>query len=174
MLALEVHGNMTLTKRQQQAMITMCKKGHMWPSCPFAGLLGVLDTDYFAYMTAYALMDKGLTAFDSNLIRLTPTGERLAAILAELPAPLTRRQWQILLRFRDVGTAGTLSIEPRTCVNLIYWYLPTVDSTISTTSERTIRTLCDYGLIGFEYRGYVLTRFAHLTPLGEELTSLLP
>lgn len=166
---------MTLTKRQQDAIITMRSRGHMWPSCLFAGLLGTtMGKDYFAYMSAYTIMDAGLAAYAGCLIYLTPTGQRLADILAELPAPLTRRQWQILLRFRDVGTMGILSIEPQTCVRFINWYLPTDDSTISTTSERTMRILCDYGLIGFEYRGYVLTRFAHLTPLGEELVSLLP
>lgn len=40
------------------------------------------------------------------------------------------------------------------------------------TTSRTIYTLCDYGLIGFEYRDG--ERYAHLTPLGEELVSLLP
>lgn len=42
------------------------------------------------------------------------------------------------------------------------------------TNERTMRTLCDYGLIGFEYMAISDIPYAHLTPLGEELVSLLP
>lgn len=157
-----------LTKRQQQRLIAM------YDLSPERGFICFVGT-YFR-----VLIDQGFVGMEYphdwavGFAHLTPPGQRLATILAELPAPLTRRQWQILLRFRDVGTTGTLTIEPRTCVRFINWYLPTEDSTISTTSERTMRILCDYGLIGFEYRGYVLTRFAHLTPLGEELVSLLP
>ena len=42
------------------------------------------------------------------------------------------------------------------------------------TTEHTMRTLCDYGLLGFEYTDSLYRCYAHLTPLGEELTSLLP
>lgn len=184
-----------LTKRQQQVLMTFQSVGSDSDSLLGAAFRSTTpgkvwhipctqaewDADQLPTTTERAvriLLDCGLIGFEykthDHYAHLTPTGERLATILAELPAPLTRRQWQILLRFRDVGTTGTLTIEPRTCVRFINWYLPTEDSTISTTSERTMRILCDYGLIGFEYRGYVLTRFAHLTPLGEELVSLLP
>lgn len=169
-----------LTKRQQQA-ITQAHKTRANEAVLLAcvgGFWNGRSAQDFGFLTVSTLMSAGLMGRclpNWHDLYLTPTGQRLATILAELPAPLTRRQWQILLRFRDVGTAGTLTIEPQTCVRLfINWYLPTEDSTISTTSERTMRILCDYGLIGFEYRGYVLTRFAHLTPLGEELVSLLP
>lgn len=83
-----------LTKRQQEALIAMRGRGFLWPSWCFAGVLGSnAYNGYFAYMTAYSAMDAGFAAFGGAHIYLTPTGERLAAILAELPAPLTRRQW---------------------------------------------------------------------------------
>lgn len=165
---------MTLTKRQQQAMTRMRgNKGHMWPSCLFAGLLGT-SFDYFAYMSAYAVMDAGLAAFDGRNVQLTPTGQRLATILAELPAPLTRRQWQILLRFRDVGSGDSLLTRVFWGTECQAWLLPLKSLTEKkrTTTERTMRVLCDYGLIGYQYSHG--TQYAHLTPLGEELVSLLP
>ena len=163
-----------LTKRQQQAMIKMRVNGTMWPSCLFVGLLGTTLNSYFAYMSAYAVMDAGLAAFDGRNIYLTPTGERLADILAELPAPLTQRQWQILLRFRDVGSGGDSFLRIAIWGPLTRaWCLPTrTMSEDATTNVRTMRILCDYGLIGFEYKHD--EPYAHLTPLGEELVSLLP
>lgn len=165
---------MTLTKRQQQALIATHKQGYMWPSYLFKGLLGTATNErYFAYMSAYAIMDAGLAAYAGCLIYLTPTGQRLATILAELPAPLTRRQWQILLRFRDVGTV--VGYCGQSCVRWYNgrgrWFIPVHDneSLQLCTTERTIRILSDAGLIGFDS----LNR-AHLTPLGEELVSLLP
>lgn len=147
----------------------------MWPSCLFAGLLGTTWADYFAYMSAYAIMDAGLAAFSGHNVYLTPTGQRLAAILAELPAPLTRRQWQILLRFRDVGSGDSLLTRVFWNTECRAWLLPLKSFTEDqkwTTTERTMRVLCDYGLIGYQYsRG---NQLAHLTPLGEELVSLLP
>ena len=170
-----------LTKRQQQAIITMQDKGYMWPSCLFAGLLGTAWADYFAYMSAYAIMDAGLAAFSGHNVYLTPTGQRLATILAELPAPLTRRQWQILLRFRDVGSDSSNKYTSTFRAGNGMWQLPCTESEWRTwsqnlpgTNERTMRTLCDYGLIGFEYIPFNSTPYAHLTPLGEELVSLLP
>ena len=154
----------------------------MWPSCLFAGLLGTAWADYFAYMSAYAIMDAGLAAFSGHNVYLTPTGQRLATILAELPAPLTRRQWQILLRFRDVGSdsSSVCASSFRSSLMGSRWYMPSTpiewsDDTVPLgTNERTMRTLCDYGLIGFEYTAISDTPYAHLTPLGEELVSLLP
>lgn len=160
-----------LTKRQQYLLVNM-RKNFMWPSWAYPGLLGAVS-DYFAYMSAYAIMDVGLAAFSGHNIYLTPTGERLAAILAELPAPLTRRQWQILLRFRRVGTV--VGYCGQSCVRWYSgrgrWFIPVRDNEPLQlcTTERTIRILSDAGLIGFDS----LNR-AHLTPLGEELVSLLP
>lgn len=159
-----------LTKRQQYLLVNM-RKNFMWPSWAYPGLLGTVN-DYFAYMSAYVVMDAGLAAFDGRNIYLTPAGERLAGILGELPAPLTRRQWQILLRFRDVGTMGPSAHEClHSSVHPSLWLLPVPvgEPLLQYTTERTIRILCDSGLIGFDRR-----RRVHLTPLGQELVSLLP
>lgn len=172
-----------LTKRQQEALISIQDRGHMWPSCLFSGLLGTtVGADYFAYMSAYALMHCGLAAFDGSLIRLTPTGEKLAAILAKLPAPLTKRQWEVLLRFRDVGSDSNsiCASSFRSGLSGNRWFVPSTpgewsnDTAPRSTNERTIRTLCDYGLLGFEYMEISATPYAHLSPLGHELVNLLP
>ena len=181
MLALEVHGNMALTKRQQEALIEGNWVSNYWPSAEpltpsdtWASLWLGCNT-YFSAHTVYTLMSVGLAAFvDGKGVYLTPTGERLAAILAELPAPLTRRQWQILLRFRDVGSGDSLLTRVFWGSECNAWLLPRKSLTEKkwTTTERTMRILCDYGLIGYQYSHG--TQYAHLTPLGEELTSLLP
>lgn len=168
-----------LTKRQQEALISIQDRGHMWRSCLFSGLLGTtLGADYFAYMSAYALMHCGLAAFDGSLIRLTPDGAKLAAILAKLPAPLTKRQWEVLLRFRDVGSDSSLwsTASFRGVLSDNCWYLPDESGDgAGLFSERTYRILCDYGLLGLEYRqDRGPAPYAHLSPLGHELVNLLP
>ena len=170
---------MTLTKRQQEALIEAQWVSEHWPAeAPLFKshvVQGWGGTEsYFSSNTVYALMHYGYVAFYEAGIYLTPIGERLATLLAELPAPLTRRQWQILLRFRDVGSDGKSFLQIAIWGPLTRaWCLPTrTTSEDATTNERTMRTLCDYGLIGFEYKHD--EPYAHLTPLGQELTSLLP
>ena len=186
MMVLEIH-DMTLTKRQQKALIEAQWVSEHWPAeaplfkSHFVQGWGGTES-YFSSNTVYALMHYGYVAFYEAGIYLTPAGERLATLLAELPAPLTRRQWQILLRFRDVGSDSSLCVTAsfRSTFNHPNWYLPEnpADYAADTEplfSERTRRILCDYGLLGFEYRhDHGGAQYAHLTPLGEELTSLLP
>ena len=136
--------------------------------------------------TIRILSDIGLLGFQykrhDRYAHLTPTGTKLAAILAKLPRALTRRQWEVLLRFRDVGSDSS---STRTCSFRSssrkgnYWYTPSTlsewnDTMSQGTNERTIRTLCDYGLLGFEYMEIGPTPYAHLSPLGHELVNLLP
>ena len=189
MLALEVRGNMTLTKRQQEALIEGNWVSNYWPSAEpltpsdtWASLWLGCNT-YFSAHTVYTLMSVGLAAFvDGKGVYLTPTGERLAAILAELPAPLTRRQWEVLLRFRDRDEHScTVLARQFQCWRSTMrgaganWWLPqAIAADRECTTEHTMRTLCDYGLLGFEYTDSLYRCYAHLTPLGEELTSLLP
>ena len=178
-----------LTQRQQQVLMTFQSVGSDSDSLLGAAFRSTTpgkvwqipctqaewDADQLPTTTERAvriLLDCGLIGFEYKIhdhyAHLTPTGQRLATILAELPAPLTRRQWQILLRFRDVGSDSLLT---RVFWNIEYraWLLPLKSLT---TTERTMRVLCDYGLIGYQYSQS--TQHAHLTPLGEELVSLLP
>ena len=165
-----------LTKRQQQAM-TQAHKTRANEAVLLAcvgGFWNGRSAQDFGFLTVSTLMSAGLIGRclpNWHDLYLTPTGRRLATILAELPAPLTRRQWQILLRFR-VGTTGPSAHEClHSSVHPSLWLLPVKvgEPLLQYTTERTIRILCDYGLIGFDHR-----RRAHLTPLGEELVSLLP
>lgn len=136
--------------------------------------------------TIRILSDIGLLGFQykchNRYAHLTPTGEKLAAILAKLPAPLTRRQWEVLLRFRDVGSDSNsiCASSFRSGLSGNRWFVPSTpgewsnDTAPRSTNERTIRTLCDYGLLGFEYMEISATPYAHLSPLGHELVNLLP
>lgn len=164
-----------LTKRQQQRLIAM------YDLSPKRGFICFVGT-YFR-----VLIDQGFVGMEYphdwavSFAHLTPIGQRLATILAELPAPLTRRQWQILLRFRDVGSDSSSKYTSTFRAGNGMWQLPCTESEWRTwsqslpgTNERTMRTLCDCGLIGFEYIPFNSTPYAHLTPLGEELVSLLP
>lgn len=190
-----------LTKRQQQVLMTFQSVGNDSDSLLGAAFRSTTPGKVWHIPCTQAewaiqlpttteravriLLDCGLIGFEykthDHYAHLTPTGERLATILAELPAPLTRRQWQILLRFRDVGSDSSLcsTASFRGSFSLGCWYLPedpsdfTADDKGALFSERTCRILCDYGLLGFEYR-YDHGPYAHLTPLGEELVSLLP
>lgn len=173
-----------LTKRQQQVLqLTNCYPFFgIYPASSQPGYYATAGAGYVGHSTLYYLMDSGLLAFAENRdVCITPTGQRLATILAELPAPLTRRQWQILLRFRDVGSDSSSKYTSTFRAGNGMWQLPCTESEWHTwsqslpgTNERTMRTLCDYGLIGFEYIPFSSTPYAHLTPLGEELVSLLP
>lgn len=127
--------------------------------------------------TIRILSDIGLLGFQykrhDRYAHLTPTGEQLATILAKLPAPLTKRQWEVLLRFRDVGSDSSLvpTASFRGLLTNGCWYLP---KDLSLFSERTYRILCDYGLLGLEYRrDRGPAPYAHLSPLGHELVNLL-
>lgn len=168
-----------LTKRQQQA-ITQAHKTRANEAVLLAcvgGFWNGRSAQDFGFLTVSTLMSVGLMGRclpNWHDLYLTPTGQRLTAILAELPAPLTRRQWQILLRFRDVGSGGDSFLRIAIWGPLTRaWCLPTrTMSEDATTNVRTMRILCDYGLIGFEYKHD--EPYAHLTPLGEELVSLLP
>lgn len=175
-----------LTKRQQQA-ITQAHKTRANEAVLLAcvgGFWNGRSAQDFGFLTVSTLMSAGLMGRclpNWHDLYLTPTGERLATILAELPAPLTRRQWQILLRFRDVGSDSSSKYTSTFRAGNGMWQLPCTESewhtwnqSLPDTNERTMRTLCDYGLIGFEYIPFSSTPYAHLTPLGEELVSLLP
>lgn len=136
--------------------------------------------------TIRILSDIGLLGFQykrhDRYAHLTPTGTKLAAILAKLPRALTRRQWEVLLRFRDRDEHScTVLARQFQCWRSTMrgaganWWLPqAIAADRECTTEHTMRTLCDYGLLGFEYTDSLYRCYAHLTPLGEELTSLLP
>ena len=193
-----------LTKRQQQVLMTFQSVGSDSDSLLGAAFRSTTpgkvwhipctqaewDADQLPTTTERAvriLLDCGLIGFEYKIhdhyAHLTPTGQRLAAILTELPAPLTRRQWQILLQFRDEGsdTNSTHTTSFRSGHRGTEWYIPVSLDKYNrgdmgeSTNERTMRILCDYGLIGFEYVDYADNiHYAHITPLGEELVSLLP
>lgn len=191
-----------LTKRQQRVLMTFQRVGSDSDSLLGAAFRSTApgkvwhipctqtewDADQLPTTTERAvrtMLDYGLIGFeyktDDHYAHLTPTGQRLATILAELPAPLTRRQWQILLRFRDVGSDSSSKYKSTFRAGNGVWQLPCTESEWRTwsqslpgTNERTMRTLCDCGLIGFEYIPFNSTPYAHITPLGEELVSLLP
>ena len=180
-----------LTKRQQEALIeahTTVSGDRVLLACEggFWNGRARLQGKDFSFWTVATLMNQGLLGRccwpNWDNVYLTPTGAKLAAILAKLPAPLTRRQWEVLLRFRDVGSDSysVCASSFRSGLSGNRWYVPSTPGELSSdmaprgTNERTIRTLCDYGLLGFEYMEIGPTPYAHLSPLGHELVNLLP
>ncbi len=167
-----------LTKRQQQVLRALSNNYGFWSVGLRKWLLmdGAVERVSTSAATLYHLIDAELVAMGLDVasdehVEATEHGRELVDLLT---STLTKRQQQVLARFRDAEKRDTLCFDARGM-----WFLPIPGhDDVQTYGEitcsfRTMNILCDAEIVGY-FTDDVGMIQAALTPRGRRLAELLP